>query len=420
MHSFTTLSGPYHWNTLYSSVAVFLLGAIALVVESGYSVGAALLLFGGLYSLFSRRHLTLTRDDYLIIGVLIAFGLVNILDAAIHQAGSRALDKPIRFILALFALVLVRKYPPRLTWLWAGLALGGVLTGLWAGYQKFFLGVERAGGYTFVIQFGNICMLTGLLCLAALGWSYGQRYRRAWMLVLLLGAAGGMLGSLLSGSRGGWVGLPLVFLVLYRSYSEFLSARLKVALPVFAIVVAIGLYSIPQFGVQQRVQWVFHDLALYQDGDSNTSLGARFEMWKGAGQLFLEKPLLGWGDVHYKAAMTDLAEQGRAHEVVSLFGHPHNELLNNAAKRGLLGVLVLLALYLVPLRLFGRSLQAPDLTERSLATAGVLLAVAYIDFGLSQVFFAHNSGVMIYAFWLVVLWGCYRNRLDELKQAADD
>lgn len=38
-----------------------------------------------------------------------------------------------------------------------------------------------------------------------------------------------------------------------------------------------------------------------------------------------------------------------------------------------------------------------------------MLPVAYIDFGLSQSFFSHNSGVMIYAVWLVVWWGCYRN-----------
>lgn len=75
---------------------------------------------------------------------------------------------------------------------------------------------------------------------------------------------------------------------------------------------------------------------------------------------------------------------------------------------GMIGLGVLLALYLVPMSLFGRELHAPDLQQRSLAIAGVLLSVAYIDFGLSQSFLTHNSGVMMFAFLLAVLWGCFR------------
>lgn len=411
MLSTTAASNPQE-SALYTSAAVFLLGAIALVVQTGYSLGAALLFAGGVYSLFSSRKLELSRDDALILGVLVAFGLVHILDMLMHQAGSRYLDKPTRFILATLAFALVRKYPPRMSWLWAGLALGGILTALWAGYQKLFLQMERALGYTHVIQFGNIAMLTGLFCLAGLGWANAHRRRHLWVPLLLAGAIGGVLGSLLSGSRGGWIGLPLVFLVLCRAYSDFFSTRLKIAIPTLMVVSAVGIYHVPQLGVQDRVHAAFDDIRLYRDGDSDTSLGARFEMWRGAGQLILRKPLLGWGEINYDSAMRKLVAQDRADEIVTDFGHPHNEVLNAAAKRGLPGLLALLALYFVPLRLFARGLRSPDMTQRSLAAAGTLLPVAYIDFGLSQAFFVHNSGVMIYAFWLVVFWGCYRNASD--------
>src|SRR5690606_15017161 len=122
--------------------------------------------------------------------------------------------------------------------------------------------------------------------------------------------------------------------------------------------------------------------------------------------------LFGWGEAGYEPAMRALVEQGRVDKVVEGFTHPHNELLDAAAKRGLLGLAALLALYFVPLRLFSRALRDPDLVTRSLATAGTLLPLTYIDFGLSQTLFGHNSGVMIYAFWLVVLWSIYRNASD--------
>ena len=395
--------------SLYTSLAVFLLGAIALVVHSGYSVGSALLFLGGLYCLLARKGLALSRDDYLVLGALVFYGASGMLEMALHQADSRYLDKPLRFILATVVFLLVRRYPPHPSWLWGGVAVGGLLTACWAGFQKLALGIDRAGGFTYVIQFGNIAMLTGLFCLAGLGWAYSQPHRIRWLTLLWIGAAGGVLASLLSGSRGGWVGLPLLLLVLYRAYSDFFSTRLKVA-AVASVLVASGIvYSVPQLGVQDRLHAAIHDVQLYQAGDAATSVGARFEMWKGASILFLQKPLLGWGSPAYQAAMEDLVAGGAIDEAVIGYGHAHNEMLDAAAKRGLVGVSALLALYLVPLYMFGRGLRSSDLGHRSFAIAGVLLPVAYIDFGLSQVLFAHNSGVMIYAVWLVVLWGCYRS-----------
>lgn len=396
-------------NQIYTSVSIFLLGAIALVVGSGYSVGAPLLLLGGLYSCLNGPKLALTRTDCWIIGVLLAFGLLNILDALLYQEGMRELDKPLRFLLAGFILVLIRKYPPKLSWLWAGLGVGGILTAFWAGYQSFVLGIDRAGGYTHLIQFGNIAMLTGFFCLAGLGWACAKRQRRAWVVFLLLGAIGGMLGSLLSGTRGGWVGLPIMLFVLYRAYGSFFSARAVAVALALVAGGAVTVYNVPQLEVQQRVDAAISDIQRYRAGDSTGSLGARFEMWKGAAQLFMAKPILGWGSSNYQPAMQVLVDQGKAHEIAARFGHPHNDILNVAAKQGLVGLLALLALYLVPIRLFARGLSSPNLAQRSLATAGTLLPIAYIDFGLSQTFFSHNSGVMIYSVWLVVLWGCYRN-----------
>ena len=43
----------------------------------------------------------------------------------------------------------------------------------------------------------------------------------------------------------------------------------------------------------------------------------------------------------------------------------------------------------------------------------MLLPVTFMDFGLTQVFMEHNSGVMMYAFMLAVLWGIYSQRIKE-------
>lgn len=398
----------------YTSVAVFLLGAIALVVPSGYSVGAVLLLLGSTWLLVARPSLGLTRQDWLVIAALGAYAAVGMMEAWLDGQGSRGLDKPVRFLLAVPALLVVMAYPPRLAWMWSGLAVGAIAAGSWAGWQKLVEGVGRAGGFTYVIQFGNLSMLMGVLCLAGLGWAYVQPHRVPWLLLLGLGALFGILGSLFSGSRGGWVGFPLVILVLYRGYGRQLPRLIKFSALLAIVLGAVLVYIVPQTGVQSRVQEAFSDIERYVSGENQrTSLGARFEMWKGASQLIATKPLTGWGDNGYRQGMQGLADQGIIDSDVTRYGHAHNEFIEAFAKRGVMGLLVLLALYLVPMRLFARGLGADDLELRSVAVAGVLLSVAYIDFGLSQVFFAHNSGVMMYAFWLAVLWGVFRSRLLE-------
>jgi O-antigen ligase len=391
----------------YSSLAVFLMGAIALVVPSGYTYGAALLLLGSFSLLYSRPALCLQKEDKQIMAVLALYSLLFCAQLWLEGADSSAYDRPSRFIFAVPVLLFVLAYPPRLAFIWTGMVVGSVLTAGWAIWQKLFLGIERATGYTYVIQFGNISMLFGLFCLAGLGWAAVQPHSRRWLAWLLLGALAGALGSLLSGSRGGWIGLPFVFWVLYRAYGRELSVRLR--LLALALVLGVGglAYALPQTGVQQRVQHVFVDIEQYQQGNRLTSLGARFDMWQGALTLIAEKPFTGWGWQGYGERMRELAEQGGVTDF-SANTHAHNEYLDNFARRGILGLLSLLALYLVPLRLFSRRLASSNLELRALATAGTLLPVAFMDFGLSQVFFGHNSGVMVYAFWLAVLWGTLR------------
>ncbi|MEL7896967.1 O-antigen ligase family protein [Vreelandella neptunia] len=414
-------SAPSHFSLMrgYTSVAVLLLGAIALIVPSGYSVGAGLLLLGAFALPFIRTNVRFDRQDWWVIGVLAFYALVGLFEAWSDEQGFRGADKPLRFILVVPVLALILAYPPRLGWLWSGLAVGGVAVGSWGAWQKLLIGVERAGGYTHVIQFGNISMLTGILCLAGMGWAIVQPNRKQWLLLLTLGALGGVLGSLFSGSRGGWVGLPFVLWVLYRAYGYELATHWKIGALTIVLLGALCVYAVPQLGVQQRVHQAFEDIERYVSGESRTSsVGARFEMWKGASHLIIEKPLLGWGSNGYQHGMQALAGVGVIDPGVVQYEHAHNEFVDATAKRGVLGLAALLLLYLVPLRLFMRQLNAPNLELRSLAVGGALLPVAYIDFGLSQAFLTHNSGVMIYTFWLVVLWGSYQACQRKLENQA--
>ncbi len=393
----------------YTSLSVFLLGALALSLPSGYSLGALMLVLASPTLLIRPRPLGLTREDLAILSALGLYFAVAALSAWLDGQGSRGLDKPSRFLLAIPALLLLIAYPPRLSWLWHGLAIGGMVTGGLAIWQKLIEGASRAGGFTQIIQYGNISLLLGMLCLAGLGWAWTQPRRRAWLVWLGLGAVGGLLASLLSGSRGGWLAAPLMLLVLYWAEGRRLPRRLQWGVLAGLLVVGGLGYAIPELGVQQRVHTAADNIVNYLSGENReTSVGLRFQMWSAAGELLHQRPLFGWGEHGYREAVAEMAERGEIAPRVAEFGHAHNELIDAAAKRGVVGVIALLCLYLVPLVAFAGGLQATCPQRRALAAAGALLPVAYLGFGATQAFLEHNSGVMIYAFWLVVLWALFR------------
>ncbi|WP_245550178.1 O-antigen ligase family protein [Vreelandella jeotgali] len=402
-------SGTSVWQCWLTSAAVFLFAGLSLVAPSGYSLGPLFLLLASATLAVWRPGLRPCRDDWLFILALCAYTAVVVAGALWHGQSINSVDRPLRFWLALPVLLWLMAYPPKLAAIWSGLVLGAVGAAGFAFYQHG-QGAARAYGYMHPIQFGNISLLLGVFCLAGLGWAWQRCRRVVWVALLGLGAASGILASLLSGSRGGWVGLPLVFWVLYRAYGKGMS--LKVKLAALAVVLAMGwvAYELPQTGVKQRVAQAIDDVALYVSGKKqDTSVGLRFEMWQGAVRLIADKPLMGWGDSGYRDGVMDLTERGVVHPGVANYGHAHNQFLDTLAKQGVPGLIALLLLFFLPLRLFCRYLGDEDPGLRSLATAGALLCVAHVDFSLTQAGFNHNSGVMVYAFWLVIWWGTLRS-----------
>lgn len=393
---------PRCWLT---SAAVFIFGALALVVPLGYSFGPAILLLASMSLAAHWPKPVLNKADRQLIVALCTYTAVVAFGVLWHSQNQRTFYKPLLFWLALPVLFWIIAYPPKLSAVWSGLAAGAISACCLALWQRG-QGMPRAMGYLHPIQFGNISILLGIMCLAGIGWAWQQYRRKAWFALLVLGATSGIMASFLSGSRGGWIGLPLMLWVLYRAYGKDMPLKVKLLVSGLITIMILGVYHFPETGVKQRVSQALDNITLYYQGENiTTSVGARFEMWKGASHLALEKPLMGWGERGYKLGMADLAHQGVIHPVASQYEHPHNQFLDALTKQGALGLAALLILFFLPLWLFSRDLRNKNLTTRSLATAGALLCMANIDFSLTQASFMHKSGVIAYAFWLVIWWG---------------
>jgi len=394
---------------IFTSIAVFLFSAIALVVPSGLSIGPVLLLVASAVLLRKQDRPKLEREEIALISVWALYFLVGSLVNLAHAAPISEYDAPLRFVLAIPALFLLRVFPPMPRFFWSGVALGAICSGLYAAWQIFSKGYLRAEGHTNPIQFGNISMVLGILCLAGLGWAASQRRSVFWYVLMVCGICMGLLGSLLSGSRGSWISLLAVLPVAYCCHGRLLNRR-HLAVCVAAVLLLFGvLQALPESPMETRIKLAVIEAQDYShSGSSTTSVGARLEMWR-AGLLLIEKrPWLGWGKTGYVQEQANLVQAGKINLIPGQHNHLHNEYLDAQVKRGLPGLAALLALYLVPLVLFARRVRDDSRAARPYAVAGVLLIVAYMAFGLTQSFLTHNTGVMMLVFMLVILWSLLR------------
>jgi len=403
----------------YTSLSVAAVVSLCLAIPSGYSYASALMILVSIpILLYKRPSLSLSRSDWLLIGTLIFYCVVATASGLYHQLPGSSFEKPSRFLLVIPTIVFLLAYPPRARYWWGALTIGTLAGCVLAVWQVLVEDRSRATGFMNSIQFGNLSLLMGGLSLAGIGWASKQRRKMHWCVALCVAGAAGLVASLLSGSRGGWLAIPAILVILYVAYRRYLPRRtMASALAVLAASLVI-FYLVPQTGVQARIEHAVVDYQDYLSGENkSTSVGMRLEMWGAGLALAGQKPLLGWGESAYGKTLTELVEDERAGEMIYHYEHVHSDLLDVYLRAGLIGLLALVLVFAVPFALFTRAFTRGGAGD-PYAVAGMILVVSIVIFGLTQAFFRHNSGVTVYLFYLAVLWSALRAADQPLESAC--
>jgi len=262
--------------------AALLFLALALVLPSGYSAGAVLLLLLGLaaWPALLRGRLPPSVPLAAWAGAVALMGAVwamHILDADGRLVTSTlGLDRCLKYALVLLLLpaLLVRR--PAVWALGWGCALGAGGAGLLALWQVLGRHMHRAEGFTNAIQFGNLALLLGLFSAVWAMQAPATHARWAgWA-----GAALGLAASVTSGSRGGWVTLPvLLLLALWLGVGTATAARGRHALRAVLATVAVCALLALVPGVQQRAEKAADEYQRQEQRADDSSIGLRLAFW---------------------------------------------------------------------------------------------------------------------------------------------
>jgi O-antigen ligase len=153
------------------------------------------------------------------------------------------------------------------------------------------------------------------------------------------------------------------------------------------------------------------DLSRLEQGDVDSSAGARYERLQVAWEAFIDAPWTGVGMGRFDSAMTRLPvcrDPATAVERCHL-DHAHNDLAEWGATRGIPGVLALLAIYGVPLWVFFSLWRGQGRAAHGPAAAGMAVVLIYMVCGLTQSMFAHQITAGVYASLVGILAGLALN-----------
>ena len=408
---------------LFINVCVGFFFLSALTFQGGYNVAPMALMLLGLgysvYCLFKKMPFALTKEAKWLIWTLLFYFSIFVLSWLIHDGKIRELDNPSRVLLFIPVLLLLLHIPPRLNMVLYAIPLGSMIAGITAIYDKLVLHSEMAFSSRIMhIQGGDISMSLGMFSFA-IGFYFFQKTQLKLTALCIFAALCGVLGSILSTARGGWVGVPFILIFMLWTYRQYLSKGFFLGLFSILVIAGFGVSQLPNNRIAERIAAAEHDISAYlQKNDGSTSVGARFDMWKSALLMAQEKPLLGWGVQGVSEKRKQQFEQGLISEYASIFNHAHNQYFDDLSKRGIVGLLALIGVFLVPFCVFWRDLKSANAELKLAGLLGVVHILSVMFYGLSQGFFSHNSGNIFYFFLVIVFYAFTKQQRILAKHAT--
>jgi O-antigen ligase len=378
--------------------ALFAYPASMVIVPGVPGFALAVLLIGSTILLpvaMARRADLARAEDIAPVTGLFVFLAIGAAGASAWHAPTWLFVNYWRLFAALAIIGAIRLLRPPEWVFYAGCAVGALGAGALAIWQVVGEGALRASGpetyfgWQRATIFGALSTVLAFVPILAdpPGWKLPGR------LLLAAGLIGGVTAAVLSGSRGAW--LACAVLALWRVGRGGLRAAALLLVGIIAASITLPVLS-------DRWDAAVGDIMLYTAGQSETSLGLRFSIWKAAAAAFAAHSLFGVGPTGFHDVLVERAQAGLASAKTLAFDHAHSDLMHVLATGGVVQLVGLVAAFWLPWRYFRR--VAADRPSPA-AKAGMAVIVGFVVLGLSDSMFVHRIALSAYVVSVAVLLG---------------
>lgn len=262
---------------------------------------------------------------------------------------------PTAKLLVLPALLYHFERSPRGHWIFIAFlmscALLSVMSWLVAFYPELTLKPDHVERGIFVKNYIN---QSQEFTLCAVGLAYPivvlLRQKRNWFAGLLIALALSFFVNMafVVVSRTALVTVPIMFGVFALLHLRWRS------IAIIGAALTVGGFLAWQTSPQLRktIDTFASDYRLYTQRNTPTSMGERLEYWQNSIRFFKQAPLAGHGTGSIQGLFDKAATTPDWLPGVRVFPNPHNQTLNVAVQWGVIGIVILYAIWILHLRLF--------------------------------------------------------------------
>lgn len=254
------------------------------------------------------------------------------------------------------------------------------------------------------VTYGNLLLLVTTISAFSIGWRLTP-CKNAELIFKFLSVIVGLIGLVLTQTRGAWLAVPVFILIgsliFYRNLDW---KKLIVTLGLACLVIA-GVFTVSST-LRERIAAGFNETkeCMSTNTLAFSSICNRIQLWHASLSIFKQNPLLGSGSTsNFPKALPSFVERKIvSQQVAKEFGEPHSEFMQQLSAFGLLGFISLLLVYFVPSYIFLWRLrsQKGDLSSRIGAGIGLTVCTGFFIFGLTELMFRTMHMVSLYAIML--------------------
>jgi O-antigen ligase len=287
---------------------------------------------------YKQKFNTLRQHPVALFAILLfTFLLIGLLytPVPLSEAG-RIVDKYREWLYIPFFILIFRDQQSREWGLYAFLAAMGIT--LFLAYLMAISGWQVGKGTpenpfifkNYITQ--NLLMALATYFVAIQAW---QKPQWRWLLSIVVLLAVYNILFMSAGRTGYLILFCLIVLLFYQAY------RIRGILLASLVLILLSVIAYTSSDIlRQRIDKIPKDMAAYQQGDSHSSIGYRFEFYKNTLYLIAQHPIIGHGTGSFTHEYQQLAEKHGLQPTAN----PHSEYLMIGVQLGLIGIGLFIAL----------------------------------------------------------------------------
>jgi O-antigen ligase len=200
---------------------------------------------------------------------------------------------------------------------------------------------------------GTYSLVLIVLCLFSIENFSSTNYKQ--ILFQLSGILAGIYVLIGTETRGGWLPLPIIFMVFIALNKHKINVTYLKAVLCLLILSALVLFSVYP-SIWHRLASSYVEIVAWLDHtDRESSTGLRLTMWQMSWALFQHNPIYGYGETGFADLLQEpwiMSISSPESRRIMLVNGPHNELISNLIRSGFMGGISVLAMFFIPLHLF--------------------------------------------------------------------